>query len=147
MTTSLIVALALQVFAQTAPAAPAPAPRPVVAPPPPPEIIEPCGSARPKLDGIKTAEGLAIGPDGTIYFTQPFGTGSSNFLGRYKPPYTELETRWVDLGGKALGITIDPKRAVLYAGSRDRKKLLAVTLSTPPLVDRDRRRRAHHQRA
>ena len=134
MTTSLIVALALQVLAQAAPAAPAPAPRPVVAPPPPPEIIEPCGTARPKLDGIKTAEGLAIGPDGTIYFTQPFGTGSSNFLGRYKPPYTELETRWADLGGKALGITIDPKRAVLYAGSRDRKKLLAVTLSTRPLV-------------
>jgi glucose/arabinose dehydrogenase len=130
VTTSLIVALSLQVLAQ---AAPAPA-KPVAAPPPAPEVIERCGKERPNLDGIKTAEGLAIGPDGTIYFTQPFGDAASNFLGRYKPPYAELETRWVDLGGKALGITIDPKRAVLYAGSRDRKKLLEVTLSTHPVV-------------
>ena len=52
----------------------------------------------------------------------------------------------MDLGGKALGITIDPKRAVLYAGSRDRKKLLAVDPVDPPGGDRAGRRRAHHQR-
>jgi glucose/arabinose dehydrogenase len=92
------------------------------------------GKERPALDAIKTAEGLVIAPDGTLYFTQPFGAGSSGFLGRYKPPYEAPELQWVDLGGKALGITIDPKRAVLYAGSRDRKKLLAVTLSERPLV-------------
>jgi glucose/arabinose dehydrogenase len=94
----------------------------------------PCGTTRPKLEGIQTAEGLVIAPDGTIYFTQPFGTGASGFLGRYKPPYTEVETRWLDLGGKALGITIDPKRAMLYAGSRDRKKLLGIVLATHPEV-------------
>ena len=132
MTTSLIVAFSLQVLAQAAPA-PA-APPAAAAPPPPVEVPERCGKERPKLDAIKTAEGLAIGPDGTIYFTQPFGAAASNFLGRYKPPYTEVETKWVDLGGKALGITIDPKRATLFAGSRDRKKLLAVTLSTNPVV-------------
>ena len=87
---------------------------------------------RPDLDAIKTAEGLVIAPDGTIYFTQPFGTGSSGFLGRYRPPYTEPELEWVDLGGKALGLTLDPKRRLLYAGSRDRKKLLAITLSARP---------------
>ncbi len=106
---------------------------------PPKEVVEPpaggCeGKSRPKLDAIRTAEGLAIAPDGTIYFTQPFGTGSSGFLGRYAPPYTAPELQWVDLGGKALGITIDPKRAVLYAGSRDRKKLLAVYLADKPEV-------------
>jgi sugar lactone lactonase YvrE len=93
-----------------------------------------CGSARPALDAIQTAEGLAIAADGTIYFTQPYGKGSSGYLGRYRPPYTAPETRWVDLGGKALGITLDPRRNVLYAGSRERKKLLEVTLSEPPSV-------------
>jgi glucose/arabinose dehydrogenase len=87
-----------------------------------------CGSARPNLDGISTAEGLVIAPDGTIYFTQP----ASNFLGRYRPPYTQPEVRWLDIGPKALGATLDPKQNVLYIGSRSRKKLLAITLSQPP---------------
>jgi glucose/arabinose dehydrogenase len=93
-----------------------------------------CGTERPNLSAIPTAEGLVVAPDGTIYFTQPYGKGASGFLGRYKPPYTAPELNWIDLGGKALGITIDPKRGVLYAGSRDRKKLLAVFLAEKPLV-------------
>jgi glucose/arabinose dehydrogenase len=93
-----------------------------------------CGHARPDLKGIETAEGLVIAPDGTIYFTQPYGKGASGFLGRYRPPYTKPETRWLDLGGKALGLTLDPKRGVLYAGSRDRKKLLAIFLASKPEV-------------
>ena len=137
----LCLLLALPSSAQTpAPAAPA-APAPTPAPPAPAAAARPnqfpaggCGTTRPSLDAIKTAEGLVIAPDGTIYFTQPFGTGSSGFLGRYRPPYTAPELQWVDLGGKALGITLDPKRRVLYAGSRDRKKLLAVYLSAHPQV-------------
>ena len=101
---------------------------PTPAVPPPPK----CGDARPSLAGILTAEGLVIAPDGTIYFTQP--NGSSAFLGRYRPPYKEPETRWVDLGGKALGITLDPRRGILYAGSRERRKLLAVVLAESPEV-------------
>src|SRR6185436_20960476 len=93
-----------------------------------------CGKARPRLDAIQTAEGLVIAPDGTIYFTQPFDKGASGFLGRYRPPYTQPETRWLDLGGKALGLALDPKRGVLYAGSRDRKKLLAVFLAEKPMI-------------
>jgi glucose/arabinose dehydrogenase len=92
------------------------------------------GTAQPDLKAIRTAEGLVIAPDGTLYFTQPFGAGSSGFLGRYKPPYTAPELQWVDLGGKALGITHDPERKILYVGSRDRKKLLAVLLAEHPLV-------------
>jgi glucose/arabinose dehydrogenase len=128
VTGSLLVAVLLQILAQAAP------PPPAAATPAPEPVDGKCGSTRPKLDGIATAEGLVIAPDGTIYFTQPFGTGASGFLGRYRPPYTAPETRWLDLGGKALGITLDPKRGVLYAGSRDRKKLLAVYLATHPLV-------------
>jgi glucose/arabinose dehydrogenase len=100
----------------------------------PPEGPAPgtCGHARPDLAAIPTAEGLVIAPDGTIYFTQPYGAGSSGFLGRYRPPYTKPETRWLDLGGKALGLALDPKHGVLYAGSRDRKKLLAIFLAEKP---------------
>src|SRR3954467_6038738 len=90
--------------------------------------LAPCGSARPDLAAISTAEGLVIAPDGTIYFTQPFGKTASSFLGRYRPPYKEPELRWLDIGAKAPGVTLDPKHDVLYVGSRARKKLLAVTL-------------------
>ncbi len=143
-----LLLLALPAFAQTPPA-PTPAPKaatatapapaasaavPATPPKPPAPAAGGCGSERPKLDAIKTAEGLVIAPDGTIYFTQPFGTGSSGFLGRFRPPYTAPELQWVDLGGKALGLTLDPKRRVLYAGSRDRKKLLAIYLAAKPDV-------------
>jgi acyl-CoA thioesterase I len=94
-----------------------------------------CGSSRPSLDGIPTAEGLVIAPDGTIYFSQPFAGSNQNHLGRHVPPYDRpADTRWLDLGGNALGITLDPQRNVLYAGSRTLKKMLKVTLGTLPVV-------------
>jgi glucose/arabinose dehydrogenase len=93
-----------------------------------------CGTTRPDLSAITTAEGLVIGPDGTFYFTQPFGPTASTFLGRYRPPYTAPELRWLEIGPKALGATLDPKTNILYVGSRGRKKLLAITLSEPPVV-------------
>jgi lysophospholipase L1-like esterase/sugar lactone lactonase YvrE len=95
----------------------------------------PCGSARPALEAIATAEGLVIAPDGTIYFSQPFVGENQQFLARYRPPYDQPpETRWVDLGGNALGVTLDPRRNVLYAGSRTLRKVLRVTLDGPPAV-------------
>ncbi|HEY0713854.1 MAG TPA: SMP-30/gluconolactonase/LRE family protein, partial [Polyangia bacterium] len=91
-----------------------------------------CGSSRPDLAAIPTAEGLVIAPDGTFYFTQPFGKGSSKFLGRLRPPYSAPELRWLEVGDEALGATLDPQSNVLYVGSRGRRKLLAITLSEPP---------------
>jgi acyl-CoA thioesterase I len=94
-----------------------------------------CGGARPSLSAIPTAEGLVIGPDGTIYFSQPFAGDNQTFLGRYAPPYDRApDLRWLELGGNALGITLDPARSILYAGSRTARKLFAVTLSGPPTV-------------
>jgi lysophospholipase L1-like esterase len=94
-----------------------------------------CGAARPSLEGISNAEGLVLAPDGTIYFSQPFVGPNTRYLGRYRPPYGEPpETQWVDMGGDALGIALDPARNVLYAGSRTLKKLLRVTLGEPPSV-------------
>jgi lysophospholipase L1-like esterase len=95
----------------------------------------PCGAARPSLEPIPHAEGLVIAPDGTIYFSQPFVGSNKQYLGRYRPPYDQPpETRWVDMGGDALGIMLDPERKVLYAGSRTLKKLLRVTLGEPPTL-------------
>jgi lysophospholipase L1-like esterase/streptogramin lyase len=92
-----------------------------------------CGGSRPALESITTAEGLVIAPDGTIYFSQPFVGENQTFLGRYAPPYDHPpETRWLDLGGNALGITLDPGRNLLYAGSRTARKLFAVTLGETP---------------
>jgi hypothetical protein len=106
-----------------------PAPKPPTAP------ASACGTARPELDAIKSAEGLVIAPDGTIYFSQPFAGPNPTFLGRYAPPYDAgPEVRWLDMGGNALGITLDPRRKVLYAGSRTLKKLLAISLEGTPVV-------------
>jgi hypothetical protein len=96
-----------------------------------------CGQARPVLEAIPSAEGLVIAPDGTIYFSQPFGGQNPNWLGRYRPPYDDgPETKWLDMGGNALGITIDPGRHVLYAGSRTLKKLLVIDLNAPTAAAR-----------
>ena len=99
-----------------------------------------CGTSRPALESVGTAEGLVIAPDGTLYFSQPFEGGNQTFLGRYAPPYDHPpEARWLDLGGNALGLTLDPQRNVLYAGSRTARKLFAVSLGAPmavrPLAD------------
>jgi hypothetical protein len=94
-----------------------------------------CGTARPALAAIKTAEGLVIAPDGTIYFSQPFVGENTHFLGRYRPPYDDgPEIHWVDMGGNALGLALDPARGVLYAGSRTLKRVLAVSLGDRPSV-------------
>ena len=74
-----------------------------------------------------------IAPDGTIYFSQPFAGENPRFLGRYRPPYDHgPETLWLDLGGDALGLALDPTRRVLYAECRTRKQVLAVSLGEPP---------------
>ena len=94
-----------------------------------------CGAARPALDAVATAEGLVIGPDGTIYFSQPFVGANQHYLARYPPPYDRPpQTQWLDLGGNALGVTLDPRRNVVYAGSRTLRKLLEVTLAATPAV-------------
>jgi lysophospholipase L1-like esterase/sugar lactone lactonase YvrE len=94
-----------------------------------------CGDARPDLSAVASAEGLVIAPDGTFYFSQPFRGEHQHFLGRHRPPYAEPpDPRFVDLGGNALGLTLDPQRNLLYAGSRTLKKLLKVSLTEPPSV-------------
>jgi hypothetical protein len=77
-----------------------------------------CAASMPPAFDMKDfgrAEGLVIAPDGTVYL--------SDFLThvmRYAPPYTGgLERTWatVDMGW-IFGVMLDPKKKVIYAGSR-----------------------------
>jgi sugar lactone lactonase YvrE len=61
------------------------------------------------------AEGLVVAPDGTIYFSD-----FDAHVMRYAPPYASgLERTWATVDkGWIFGIMLDPKRKVIYAGSR-----------------------------
>jgi sugar lactone lactonase YvrE len=93
-----------------------------------------CGTTPAALDVTKLGkiEQLSVGPDGTFYFSpSPF----SSSIGRYAPPYTTVENAWKqvpDANAQILGIALDPKRGVLYAGSRVTNKLYVVPLDSTP---------------
>jgi sugar lactone lactonase YvrE len=76
-----------------------------------------CGTTPATFDltTIGRAEGLVVGPDGTIYFSD-FGP----HVMRFAPPYDKPpEKTWVTIDGtRILGVMIDPKRKLIYAGAR-----------------------------
>jgi sugar lactone lactonase YvrE len=73
-----------------------------------------CGAARPDISGIVNADGLAIGPDGTIYFTQEGAT--TGWIGRLRPGDALPDPTWVTVPGaiRLLGLAIDPRGERLY---------------------------------
>jgi sugar lactone lactonase YvrE len=77
-------------------------------------------------------EELKFGPDGTAYW--------SNFnqnIGRWMPPYDKPpEKTWAKMPGGILGLTIDPKRRLAFAGARDTKALYRFSLDDPSKVDK-----------
>jgi len=72
------------------------------------------------LSMVGRAEGLVIAPDGTVYFSD-FAT----HVMRYAPPYTNgPEKTWATVdNGWIFGVMLDPKRKVIYAGSRSPKNM------------------------
>ena len=94
--------------------------------PPPPDLAPPpvdmpparpgCGSDRPDITAIQNANGLAIGMDGTIYFTQ--AAAPVGWVGRLRPGM-QVETRWVSVPDGALlfGLALDSMRQRLYVAS------------------------------
>jgi hypothetical protein len=92
---------------------------PVDMPPPPPDMPPPrpgCGSERPDISGIQNANGLAIGMDGTIYFTQ--AAAPVGWVGRLRPGMP-VEPRWVSVpsGAQLWGLAVDSMRQRLYVSS------------------------------
>jgi hypothetical protein len=94
-------------------------PLPVDLPPPTPDLppARPgCGSDRPDISGIMNADGLAIGMDGTIYFTQ--SAAPVGWVGRLRPGMP-VEPRWVSVpdGAQLWGLAVDGMRQRLYVAS------------------------------
>ncbi len=92
-----------------------------------------CGTTPAALDVTKIGkmEQMSVAPDGTIYFSNQ---GPS--IGRYAPPYITIDKTWKTIPGSRIqGIALDPKRGVLYAGSREAPdKLYAIQVATPAMM-------------
>jgi hypothetical protein len=79
------------------------------------------------LSKIGHTEGLVVGPDGTVYFSD-----QATHIIRYAPPYDKAPETWVTIpGAQILGIMLDPKAKVLYAGARMSKKLYKIDTTDP----------------
>lgn len=99
------------------------APEDATAPGDAPVVIS-CGSGQPTISGIRGTEGLVIGPDGTIYYSQNGGVGRLT-------PDGSPEGRWVTLQGASTvwGLALDTQRQRLYVGSPGTQSIFAVDLS------------------
>lgn len=86
-----------------------------------------CGMERPTITGIRGTEGLVIGPDGTIYYSQ------SGAVGRLAPGGSPTN-RWVPLTGASTvwGLALDAVRNRLYVGSPATQSLFVVDISADP---------------
>ncbi len=84
-----------------------------------------CGTERPDISGIRNTEGLIIGPDGTIYYSQ------ARAVGRLRPGMSP-EPTWASLpsrAGTVWGLALDPGRNRLYAGSPSATTVYVVDTS------------------
>lgn len=84
-----------------------------------------CGSARPMLDGVRGTEGLVIGPDGTIYYSQ------ARAIGRLRPGMAP-QNDWAALPASAStvwGLALDRARNLLYAGSPSAGRIFVIDLA------------------
>lgn len=86
-----------------------------------------CGTERPVITGIRGTEGLVIGADGTIYYSQ------GGAVGRLAPGGNP-ENRWVTLSGASTvwGLALDNTRRRLYAGSPATQSIFVVDLAADP---------------
>jgi sugar lactone lactonase YvrE len=76
-----------------------------------------CGASRPDISRIVNTDGLAIGPDGTIYFTQASAT--TGWIGRLRPGDALPDSTWLDVPGGTLlfGLAVDARGERLYVVS------------------------------
>jgi hypothetical protein len=120
-------------------------------PPPPPDMPPPpdappvgpgCGTQRPDISGVTNTDGLAIGTDGTIYYTQA-GT-PTGWVGRLRPG-APPEPRWVAVpgGGQLRGLAVDGARQRLYVSSAVGHMIHQVALDSPQSVLRQFTRDVH----
>jgi sugar lactone lactonase YvrE len=95
-----------------------------------------CGTSRPDISGIVSSDGLAIGPDGTIYFTQIDDT--TGWVGRLRPEDALSNPTWVTIpgGNRLFGLAITPRGERLYVVSESGHAIHFIDLgasATPTL--------------
>jgi sugar lactone lactonase YvrE len=90
-----------------------------------------CGTERPNLAGITNADSIAIGPDGTLYFSQVAMT--DGHVGRLRPGGAAAEKQWVrvPMGARIYGLAVDAGRRRLYVASSSGKAIHWVDLNAP----------------
>lgn len=83
-----------------------------------------CGGARPTITGITGTEGLVIGRDGTIYYSQAGGVGRL-------VPGGAPEDDWVRISGASTvwGMVPDAANETLYVGSPATGTIYAIDLT------------------
>lgn len=88
-----------------------------------------CGTAQPNISSIRNTEGLVIGPDGTIYYSQSTGVGRLRAGDGMVP-----EPQWgrIDGATQVWGLALDPTRQRLYVGVPSARKIYSLDLSTDP---------------
>ncbi len=99
--------------------------------------IPTCGREKPDVSGIENADGLAIGPDGTIYFSR--AGQPEAWVGRLRPGGGEPELQWVRIPGRGVGVwgfAVHGQRNRLYVASSDTGSIHRVDLKAdPPTVE------------
>jgi sugar lactone lactonase YvrE len=94
----------------------------------------PCGSEKPDITGIANVDGLAIGPDGTIYFTR-LGEEQA-WVGRLRPGGGPPRPYWANIpetGGERLwGLALDSLRNRLYVASGDSQAIYRIDVASDP---------------
>jgi DNA-binding beta-propeller fold protein YncE len=90
-----------------------------------------CGTERPPVDTIRGTEGLVIGRDGTIYYSQPGAVGRM-------APGGVAENSWAPLPGASAtvwGLALNAANDMLYVGSPSLSRIYAIDVTmVPPVV-------------
>jgi sugar lactone lactonase YvrE len=91
-----------------------------------------CGTQRPDIDGLTNVDGLAIAPDGTIYYTR---AGEPEALvGRLEPGGAPASS-WVRIpadGARLWGLALDSRRNRLFVAAGGAQAIFQVDLSAEP---------------
>lgn len=86
-----------------------------------------CGNERPSLGGVGAIVAVLIGPDGTLYYSQPGGVGRQRIDGT-------RDNAWLRLPGgvPASGLALDLERKRLYATSAAQGAIYLIDLLAEP---------------
>lgn len=106
---------------------------PDLAPETSPDLRPPvaCGTARPAISTITGGDGLAIGPDGTMYFTSDDGT--HGWIGRMVGSTITSDWLRINYARATAGLALDRSGTKLYVASVSGEALLMFDLAANPV--------------